>query len=154
MPGSPIMRKRMRELDKLGEAFLFDQLAAGKTMSKLVGDMHLSKRVWYKWLHAAEGRYERYQAARKQWADQLAEETLDIADGAEDAHDAQVRRLRIDTRKWLASRVSPESWGDTRRDPLLTINIQDQHLGALRELSIEQDAIEHSDDVTDVDDDE
>ena len=49
-----------------------------------------------------------------------------------------------------ASRVSPESWGDTRRDPLLTINIQDQHLGALRELSIEQDAIEH-DDVTDDD---
>ena len=65
----------MRELDELGESYLFDQLG-GEDDEQLVREMHLSKRVWYKWLHAAEGRYERYQSARKQWADKLAEETL------------------------------------------------------------------------------
>jgi hypothetical protein len=56
----------------------------------------------------------------------------------------------MDTRKWLASRVSPEKGGDTRRDPPWAITIQDQPLGALRESSIEQDAIEQGD-VTDGD---
>ena len=69
-----------------------------------------------------------------------AEETLDIADAAIDAHDAQVRKLRIDTRKWLAARANPDNWGD-RRDPLVNINVQDQHLVALRELLAPDDSV-------------
>jgi hypothetical protein len=72
----------------------------------------------------------------------MAEEVVDIADGAVDAHDATVRKLRIDARKWVASRVNPDEWGE-RRDPLLNISLGDQHLTALKDLVngqlIEQD---------------
>ena len=133
MSGSPKLREAMRKLEEQGDDALFDQLASGMTMNALVKQVGVSKRVWYKWLRSTEGREERYYSARRKWADTLAEETLDIADGAIDAHDAQVRKLRIDTRKWLAARANPDNWGD-RRDPLVSINVQDQHLGALREL--------------------
>ena len=133
MASQPVMRKRMRELDEIGESNLFDRLSAGMTTSDLVVQLKVSKRVFYKWLKADEGRQERYYAARQKWADHLAEETLAIADGAVDAHDATVRKLRIDTRKWLAARVNPDNWAD-RKDPLVQVNIQDQHLSALREL--------------------
>jgi len=72
----------------------------------------------------------------------VAEETLAIADGAIDAHDAQVRKLRIDTRKWLAGNISPD-WRD-RKDPLVNITLGDQHLEALRSISVMQE-IEHDD---------
>jgi len=140
MSGRPIMRAAMRKIDEQGGEDLFDQLAGGMTMTALVKKIGVSKRVFYKWLRSVEGREEKYYEARRRWADTLAEETLEIADGAIDAHDAQVRKLRIDTRKWLAARANPDNWGE-RRDPLLSINIQDQHLVALRELIQPEDSI-------------
>jgi AcrR family transcriptional regulator len=134
------MRAAMRKIDEQGGEDLFDQLAGGMTMTALVKKIGVSKRVFYKWLRSVEGREEKYYEARRRWADTLAEETLEIADGAIDAHDAQVRKLRIDTRKWLAARANPDNWGE-RRDPLLSINIQDQHLVALRELIQPEDSI-------------
>jgi len=134
------MRAAMRKIDEQGGEDLFDQLAGGMTMTALVKKIGVSKRVFYKWLRSVEGREEKYYEARRRWADTLAEETLEIADGAIDAHDAQVRKLRIDTRKWLAARANPDNWGE-RRDPLLSINIQDQHLVALRELIQPDDSI-------------
>jgi len=140
MSGRPIMRAAMRKIDEQGGEDLFDQLAGGMTMTALVKKIGVCKRVFYKWLRSVEGREEKYYEARRRWADTLAEETLEIADGAIDAHDAQVRKLRIDTRKWLAARANPDNWGE-RRDPLLSINIQDQHLVALRELIQPEDSI-------------
>jgi len=140
MSGRPIMRAAMRKIDEQGGEDLFDQLAGGMTMTALVKKIGVSKRVFYKWLRSVEGREEKYYEARRRWADTLAEETLEIADGAIDAHDAQVRKLRIDTRKWLAARANPDNWGE-RRDPLLSINIQDQHLVALRDLIQPEDSI-------------
>jgi len=134
------MRAAMRKIDEQGGEDLFDQLAGGMTMTALVKKIGVSKRVFYKWLRSVEGREEKYYEARRRWADTLAEETLEIADGAIDAHDAQVRKLRIDTRKWLAARANPDNWGE-RRDPLLSINIQDQHLVALRDLIQPEDSI-------------
>lgn len=140
MAGRVRTREAMRKLEEQGEDALFDHLAGGMTMNTLVKQVGVSKRVWYKWLRSVDGREERYYSARRKWADTLAEETLDIADGAVDAHDAQVRKLRIDTRKWLAARANPDNWGE-KREPLVNINIQDQHLGALRELMQPDDSV-------------
>jgi len=140
MRGRQLMRAAMRKIDEQGGEDLFDQLAGGMTMTALVKKIGVSKRVFYKWLRSVEGREEKYYEARRRWADTLAEETLEIADGAIDAHDAQVRKLRIDTRKWLAARANPDNWGE-RRDLLLSINIQDQHLVALRDLIQPEDSI-------------
>lgn len=137
MPGRPIMKANNDKLDKLGEDQLFDQLAAGSTTNALVASIGVGKRSFYSWLRNEEGRMERYYAARKQWADYLAEETLSIADSAVDASDAQVAKLRIETRKWLAGQANPDNWA-ARREALVNINIQDQHLKALRDIVSEQ----------------
>ena len=133
MAGSPKMRQAMRRIDDEGGEEVCDHLASGMTTVNLIKKLGVSSRVFYKWMRTTKEREERYYEAKRKWADHIAEETLDIADGAIDAHDAQVRKLRIDTRRWLAARANPDNWGD-RRDPLVSINIQDQHLGALREL--------------------
>lgn len=137
MAGTPIDRMNMKRLDDIGENNLFDRLAAGQTMTGLVKELGIGKRLFYKWMRSVEGREDRYYAARKEWANYLAEETLSIADNIADASDAQVAKVRIDTRKWLAAQANPDNWA-ARKDPLVQINIHDQHLKALRDIVSEQ----------------
>jgi len=137
MAGTPIDRMNMKKLDDIGENNLFDRLAAGQTMTGLVKELGIGKRLFYKWMRSVEGREDRYYAARKEWANYLAEETLSIADNIADASDAQVAKVRIDTRKWLAAQANPDNWA-ARKDPLVQINIHDQHLKALRDIVSEQ----------------
>ena len=137
MAGRPIDQMNMKRLDDIGENNLFDRLAAGQTMTGLVKELGVGKRLFYKWMRSVEGREDRYYAARKEWANYLAEETLSIADNIADASDAQVAKVRIDTRKWLAAQANPDNW-DARKDPLVQINIHDQHLKALRDIVSEQ----------------
>jgi hypothetical protein len=51
--------------------------------------------------------------AREERADLLAKEILEIADApCKDAVEVQHARNRIDTRKWLASKLAPRKYGD------------------------------------------
>jgi hypothetical protein len=54
---------------------------------------------------------EQYVRAREAQADFLADETLEIADGAS-AEDHQVARLRFDARRWYTGKVAPKKYGD------------------------------------------
>lgn len=51
----------------------------------------------------------RYARARQFQADSIAEEALSLADRCDDPVKA---RLQVDTRKWLASKINPASFGD------------------------------------------
>lgn len=53
----------------------------------------------------------KYARAKILQADILAEECLEIADDST-SENATVDRLRIDTRKWLASKLLPKQYGD------------------------------------------
>lgn len=141
MPGQPIIQKQVKRLEDAGEDAVLALISSGKGVIVTMKTFEVGRRAFYKWLDAAEGRKDRYYAARKMWADTLAEECLDIADATVDAHDAQVRKLRIETRKWLAGNVNPDQWRE-RRDPLVNITLGDQHLQALRQITSVQ-AIEH-----------
>ena len=63
---------------------------------------------------------ERYRAAQELRADALADEIVALADepmpaglqGAEASAWVQRMRLRVDARKWTASRLFPRQWGD------------------------------------------
>ena len=55
---------------------------------------------------------EQYARAREAQADALADEIVDIADGADSSGDAARDRLRIDARKWAAARLTPRKYGD------------------------------------------
>jgi hypothetical protein len=50
-----------------------------------------------------------YARAREEQADYYADEIIEIADTAEDAN---LARLRIDARKWKASKLRPKKYGE------------------------------------------
>jgi hypothetical protein len=88
-----------------------------------------------RWLEVNEGFRESYTRARQDQADYLAEEIVQIADdGANDSYkddEGRVKvdqdviarsRLRVDARKWYASKLAPKKYGD---------KIQTEHSGEM-----------------------
>ena len=70
--------------------------------------------VWT-WLNKYADFSQRYARAREEQADLFAEEIIELADMAMEAKDnvqAQAYRLRVDARKWVASKLKPKSYGD------------------------------------------
>jgi hypothetical protein len=61
---------------------------------------------------------EQYTRARERQADWYADEIIEIADGATDAN---LARLRVDARKWKASKLAPKKYGD---------KVTNEHTGA------------------------
>jgi Bacteriophage Sf6, terminase small subunit-like len=70
-----------------------------------------SQQSVYTWLRGNEDFLERYARAREAQADKLFKECLTIADAAR-PEDANVARLRVDTRKWASARLAPKKYGD------------------------------------------
>jgi hypothetical protein len=85
----------------------------------------------YRWRYIHESFSEQYARAKLKQADILAEELLEIADDGQNdwmekfgdkgenigwqlnGEHVQRSRLRIDTRKWLASKLLPKQYGNT-----------------------------------------
>ncbi len=64
----------------------------------------------------------RYARAREMQADAIAEDAVDIADG-DPAADAAKTRLKVDTRKWLASKINPAKFGERSRVDTTAVNV-------------------------------
>ena len=89
-----------------------------------------SKAAVFRWLAAHADFRDQYARAREAQADALADELLDIADDGdndwmerkgedgqslgwrENGEAIQRSRLRVDTRKWIASKLKPKKYGD------------------------------------------
>lgn len=67
-------------------------------------------RTVYGWLRIHKEFLQNYTIAKEDQADYLAEECLTIADD-KDLEPAD-KRIRVDTRKWLASKFQPKKYGD------------------------------------------
>jgi len=105
-------KRRGRPLAVLPEATcerLGEWLASGRTVAGFARAEGLSVRVVDRWL----SRREDLREARVIGHDTLASECLDIADGAT-SETVAADKLRIDTRRWLLSRWSPERYGDAK----------------------------------------
>lgn len=103
-----------------------DRIAEGESLRKICLDDGIpDKATVFRWLAAHEAFRDQYAHAREAQADKMAEEILDIADdGRNDTytdgegevrtdHDVIARsRLRVDARKWLASKMAPKKYGD------------------------------------------
>lgn len=101
-------------------------IASGKSLTaicKMDGMPHID--TVFTWMLEDAEFSERYTRARETQADVLADEILDIADEAfkdytVDADGNQVvnqeaiqrSRLRVDARKWIASKLKPKKYGD------------------------------------------
>lgn len=117
-----------------GEAMVFDHISQGKTVDSVIKALGVSIGGFYKWIDRDAKRGELLTRARARGGQSLAEQTLEIADTAT-PQEAQVAKLRVDTRRWLASKMAPDEYGD-KQQPLVNIDLGSMALDALRKRSI------------------
>ena len=110
------------------EAEIFDRLAKGEAIRKVCADdwmpgwTTVNKRLMNDAAFAAH-----YARAREEQADTIFDEIIGIADAAT-PEDAQVARVKIDARKWVAGKLRPKVYGDkldVAHSGGITINVAD-----------------------------
>ena len=111
-----------------------EMLSEGKTQAEVYRALGVSKMSWYDWLASQEGR-DVLARARTRATDKFAEESLTIADTTA-PEDVQVAKLRIDTRKWLASKWNRSVYGDDK-GMAVNISLAGMHGASLRKISPE-----------------
>lgn len=103
-----------------------ERISEGESLRKICADDEMpNKATVFRWLAAHAEFRDQYAHAREAQADSLADEILDIADDSRlDTYidengntrtDQEVigrSRLRVDARKWLASKMAPKKYGD------------------------------------------
>lgn len=111
-------------------ATICDRIADGQTLREICRDEAMPGSTTVKrWLRQDEAFRTQYAQAREEQAEHFADEIAEIADdGSNDWMDRQLEngrvvrtldhehvsrsKLRIDTRKWLMSKVAPKRYGD------------------------------------------
>jgi hypothetical protein len=106
-------------------AEICEHIANGNSMRTIcAADGMPAPATVYRWLIEREAFQEQYARARERQADFYAEEIIQISDdGANDTyatdtgeatnHDVIARsRLRVDARKWYASKLAPKKYGE------------------------------------------
>lgn len=88
-----------------------ERIALGNSLRSICTDAHLpSMATVFKWLSQRPSFAEQYTHAREAQADAIVDDILDIADNKE--LDPNDRRIRIDSRKWLAGKMRPKKYSD------------------------------------------
>lgn len=102
------------------------RLAEGESLKRICEDSDMpSRSMVFRWLHQNDVFRDKYAQAKERQAQYWAEEILDIADdgtndymetsdGREVLNGEHVQRskLRIDSRKWLLSKLLPKKYGE------------------------------------------
>lgn len=88
-----------------------ERIAAGESLRAICRDQNMPglTSVW-KWLGKHEDFGKQYARAREEQAETLADEIVAIADNGDLTSDD--RRIRVDARKWVASKLKPKQYGD------------------------------------------
>lgn len=102
-----------------------DGIAVGKSARAMCVEVGIAQDTLWRWLNDDKTFSEQYARAKEECADYLAAEIVEIADdGSRDYtvtedgrevpdHDHIARsRLRVDARKWYASKLAPKKYGD------------------------------------------
>jgi transposase len=110
---------------ELGDAICDGIATSSKSLSKICEKLNVNPSTVYRWLKEDEGFRDNYARAREDQADLLADEIIEIADdssqdtivtakGAEYENTEWTSRskLRVDARKWVASKLKPKKYGD------------------------------------------
>jgi hypothetical protein len=87
-----------------------NRLEEGRSLRSVCSDDDMPhRRDVNKWINEVAGASDQYARACEERAETLFDELVDIADNAQDA---QLARLQVDTRKWYLSKVKPKKYGD------------------------------------------
>ena len=125
--GVEMLKERVEEVEAL--------LEAGVTQTEIWDALGITRLAWRKWVkdHGGQEVVARARAAR---ADLLAQESLTIADTAEERNEAIAKaRLRIDTRKWISGAWDREQYGTQAPSTNVQVNLGQLHIEALRAAS-------------------
>ncbi len=113
-----------------------DRIAKGESVRRITEDKDMpAQKTVYNWLKDRPEFLQQYMRAREDQADFWAEEIIEISDNTDDdittkknadgsEYDTvnhehiQRSRLRVDSRKWLASKLKPKRYGDTKKHEL------------------------------------
>jgi AraC-like DNA-binding protein len=138
MAGKALKRRLLAEIaERGGPEYVRDYLAAGGTILDLSNELGCSRTYLSRHLNAQEEYRPMIAEGRREQADALAEEALQIADSLADADGVTreviaVAKERIDVRKWLATVNNPDRYQINKGGPQVQINIGQLHLDALR----------------------
>lgn len=148
MPGRPILKKLLRDIDKAGgDEHIFDQIIAGKTIGAIMAEFEVSRQMFYDWLRAGgDGRKKAYNDAKILSSHALAEEGMEILDRLADpdgdgtgrvtpleTSEVTLARARADYRRYLAAVRNRGEYGkDQEAAVQVNVNVGDLHLDALR----------------------
>jgi hypothetical protein len=106
------------------EAVLLDIETTTKGLLHICKAHGTHKRALFEYLKANEEARNRYARAKEEQADLMVEEMISIADDssndtiltdkgeAENKEWVNRSKLRVDTRKWIASKLKPKKYGD------------------------------------------
>jgi len=123
------MARPLKEIPQETYDSIFSEIAtSSKSLQKICVGLDIPFRTIYSRLNTDEELLQQYTRAKDEQADYLADEMLSIADdstndfmldkvGEDDyeklnAEHINRSRLRIETRKWIASKLKPKKYGD------------------------------------------
>lgn len=111
------------------QACICEQIAIGRSLVSICKDDGMpAYSLVMAWCQDDDDFRERYARARELQADYIADEIIDIADGAKDAN---IARLQIDARKWKAGKLRPKVYGDRLNlDADVNLSISDEQVDA------------------------
>lgn len=97
------------------------QIALGKSLAKITSENDFCMTSIFNWLRTNEEFLKNYTRAKEEQAEVFAEQIVDIADdkierdanGRIDSGAVNHARLRVDARKWVASKLKPKKYGDS-----------------------------------------
>jgi hypothetical protein len=122
----PIITPAQDKLNKYGIALVCERTANCIPQRVIAKEIGVQWATLMSWIDADSDRAKQYARAREAQADKLAEDLLAIADESEveaiyegDAVKLELsgvavarNRLRVDARKWLASKMAPKRYGE------------------------------------------
>lgn len=134
-------------------AVILDRVASGESLCTICdADDMPSRKSFFQWVKDNPEIQAQYEFAIQMRADKFAEDIIQISDdGTRDTYtdengnertnqDVIARsRLRVDARKWLASKMAPKKYGDR-------VEADVKHSGAVEIKNITRTIIDHADD--------
>ncbi len=96
---------------ELGD-YICGKIMEGNSLVKILAEEGMPHPATiYRWIRLHKDFCDNYERAKEDQADYFVEDILQIADAAK-PETVQVDRLKVDTRKWAASKFKPKKYGD------------------------------------------
>ena len=105
-----VSKTKQLKLTTRKKVALLKFIASGKPASKWLKKHKISHNHMYSQLASDSAFKQEYLRARGNQAHALADQMIEISDEVDE--DPASRRIRVDTRKWLASKLNSEAYGD------------------------------------------